>query len=135
MSSPSDPKDQTNLIIAVVLSFLVLMGWQYFFAAPQIKHEQAKQAYTKQLDAQNKGTATSESAPNVANAPVAEPSANPPVNAQQGTAEPLKSREEILKMTPRVLISTPSLEGSIDLKTGRIDDLILKKYRETIDPN
>lgn len=136
MSSPSDPKDQNNLIIAVVLSILVLMGWQYFFAAPQIKHEQQKQEFNKQLEAQNKGKATTESAPNVANAPIAEPSKSAPTNAQQtAAAEPPKSREEILKMTPRVRISTPSLEGSIDLKTGRIDDLVLKKYHETIDPN
>ena len=30
---------------------------------------------------------------------------------------------------------TPSLEGSIALKSGRIDDLVLSKYRETVDPN
>ncbi|WP_423415657.1 membrane protein insertase YidC [Hyphomicrobium sp. B1] len=135
MSTPSDPKDQNNLIIAVVLSILVLIGWQYFFAAPQIKHEQAKQAYNKQLDAQNKGTATSESPPNVANAPIAGPSASVPASGQPTTGLPVKSREEILKETPRVPISTPSLEGSIDLKTGRIDDLVLRKYHETVDPN
>ena len=32
-------------------------------------------------------------------------------------------------------IVTPSLEGSIALKSGRIDDLVLSKYRETVDPN
>ncbi|MFT3732991.1 MAG: membrane protein insertase YidC [Hyphomicrobium sp.] len=135
MSSPSDPKDQNNLIIAVVLSILVLMGWQYFFAAPQIKQQQARQEFNKQLDAQNTGKATSESPPNVANAPIATPSAAVPAAGQQISTEPPKSREEILKMTPRVTIDTPSLEGSIDLKTGRIDDLILRKYRETVDPN
>jgi YidC/Oxa1 family membrane protein insertase len=134
MSSPSDPKDQNNLIIAVVLSMLVLMGWQYFFAAPQIKHEQQKQEFNKQLDAQNKGNATSESPPNVANAPVAQSSADAPAGGQR-PAEQVQPRDVLLKATPRVAISTPSLEGSIDLKTGRIDDLVLKKYRETVDPN
>ncbi len=32
------------------------------------------------------------------------------------------------------MIDTPSVGGSIDLKGGKIDDLILKDYRETIDP-
>ncbi|MET0408029.1 MAG: membrane protein insertase YidC [Hyphomicrobium sp.] len=134
MSSPSDPKDQNNLIIAVVLSFLVLMGWQYFFAAPQIKHEQARQEFNKELDAQNTGKATAESPPNVANGPIAAPAANVPGSTQQEPSLP-KTREEILKSSPRVAIATPSLEGSIDLKSGRIDDLVLKKYRETVDPN
>jgi YidC/Oxa1 family membrane protein insertase len=137
MSSPSDPKDQNNLIIAVVLSMLVLMGWQYFFAAPQIKHEQAKQDYSKQIDAQKNGAPQGQNPPSVANAPpVAAPSTDASVPAAQPSAAmPARSREEILKSSPRVAISTPSLQGSIDLKTGRIDDLVLKKYRETVDPN
>ena len=36
--------------------------------------------------------------------------------------------------SPRVAIDTPSLGGSIDLKGGKIDDIVLKDYRETIDP-
>ncbi len=39
-----------------------------------------------------------------------------------------------LAASPRVIIDTPSVAGSIDLKGGKIDDLILKDYRETIDP-
>src|SRR5262249_35065668 len=37
--------------------------------------------------------------------------------------------------TARVPVKTPSLQGSISLKGGRIDDLVLMRYRETIDPN
>ena len=37
-------------------------------------------------------------------------------------------------MSPRVVIDTPSLSGSIALKGGLIDDIILKAYQETIDP-
>ncbi|HVZ05626.1 membrane protein insertase YidC [Hyphomicrobium sp.] len=133
MNSPKDPKDQNNLIFAVALSILVLMGWQYFFARPEIQHEQAKQEFNKQLDAQNKTTSSSGNPPNVANTPIASSPAAVP-NAGQQAATPL-SREEALKGSPRVTIDTPSLAGSIDLKGGRIDDLLLKKYRETVDPN
>ena len=35
---------------------------------------------------------------------------------------------------PRVKIDTPRLAGSISLKGGRIDDLALVQYRETVDP-
>ena len=44
------------------------------------------------------------------------------------------TREAALAGSPRVRIETPSLAGSIALKGGRIDDLSLIKYRETVDP-
>jgi YidC/Oxa1 family membrane protein insertase len=46
----------------------------------------------------------------------------------------LLPREEILKQSPRIVIDTPKLSGSIMLQGGRIDDLSLKSYRETVDP-
>jgi len=48
-------------------------------------------------------------------------------------AKPL-TREEALAQSPRVPIETPRLSGSIALKGGRIDDLSLNQYRETVDP-
>ena len=33
-----------------------------------------------------------------------------------------------------MVIDTPSVGGSIDLKGGKIDDIILKDYHETVDP-
>ncbi|MGO9398862.1 MAG: membrane protein insertase YidC, partial [Xanthobacteraceae bacterium] len=45
------------------------------------------------------------------------------------------SRETVIGATPRVAIETPRLGGSIDLKGGRIDDLTLTQYRETVDPD
>ena len=45
------------------------------------------------------------------------------------------SREALIAASPHVAISTPRLNGSIDLKGGRIDDLSLEQYRETVDPN
>lgn len=47
--------------------------------------------------------------------------------AQQAEAEP--------DDTPRVEIDTPTLQGTISLRGGRIDDLQLKKYRETLEPD
>ena len=42
------------------------------------------------------------------------------------------SREQALAGSPRVAIDTPALQGSIALKGGRLDDLFLKDYRETL---
>ncbi len=44
-------------------------------------------------------------------------------------------RAQAIASTPRVPISTPALQGSVSLKGGRIDDLFLKDYRETIAKN
>ena len=45
------------------------------------------------------------------------------------------TRDEALAASPRVAIDTPGIKGSINLKGARIDDLVLKKYRETVDPS
>ena len=44
------------------------------------------------------------------------------------------NRDAALAMSRRVPIATDSLQGSIALKGGRIDDLALVKFRETVDP-
>ncbi|MGB0085425.1 MAG: membrane protein insertase YidC, partial [Rhodomicrobiaceae bacterium] len=46
-----------------------------------------------------------------------------------------ETREAALAASPRVEIDTPSLRGSISLKGARIDDLVLKQFRVTVDPN
>ncbi len=42
MSSPNEPQDQNNLIYAIILSVMVLMGWQYFFAKPQVQQDASR---------------------------------------------------------------------------------------------
>jgi len=133
MTSPREPKDQNNLMFAVALSILVLMGWQYFFARPELQQEHARQEFNKKIDAQNK-EGTRETPPNVASTPIAPPSTDTPTGAQSPATATL-SREAALQGSSRLRIETPSLDGSIDLKGGRLDDLVLTKYRETVDPN
>ena len=130
MNPQQDPQDQKNLFAAVILSLLVLMGWQYFFAQPKLRQEQARKEYSKEVEAQRAGTEP-QGPPGVA-APVA-PSAATATPAGQ-PPQAIVSRDEALKLSPRLAIKTPSLEGSIALKGGLFDDLVLAKYRETIDP-
>ncbi|WP_163481245.1 membrane protein insertase YidC, partial [Escherichia coli] len=47
----------------------------------------------------------------------------------------LRDRAVVLAESPRVVIDTPSLKGSINLKGARIDDLVLVKYDETTAKN
>lgn len=44
-------------------------------------------------------------------------------------------RQQALAASPRIVIDTPAFKGSVALKGGRIDDLDLKAYRETLAPD
>ena len=46
-----------------------------------------------------------------------------------------KTKKEVIGSSNRVAILTPSLQGSINLKGAILDDLILLKYKETLDEN
>jgi YidC/Oxa1 family membrane protein insertase len=112
--------DQKNTIIAIVLSALILIGWQFYFGVPHIdkQKQQPKSAPTSQPSG----------------APVQPAPGSAPSAPAQPSATPAQTREAALAASPRVRIETPSLVGSISLKGGRIDDLSLVKFRETVDP-
>jgi YidC/Oxa1 family membrane protein insertase len=104
-----------------------MIGWQYFYEMPRMKQQQAIQ---QQQAAQQKVEEQQQAAQGAANGA---PASAAPAGA--GTAAPaLKSREEALAQSPRTAIDTPRIHGSIALKGGRLDDLVLKDYRETVDP-
>jgi YidC/Oxa1 family membrane protein insertase len=125
--------DNRNTILAVILSGLVLIGWQYFFNIPQMEKQRAAQQAQSEMmkPAPQAGTTTTPStAPQSGAAPA--PSANAP--AQPTTTAVVVSRDTAIAATPRVKIDTPRLSGSISLKGARIDDLSLVQFRETVDP-
>ncbi|MGD9802867.1 MAG: membrane protein insertase YidC [Hyphomicrobiaceae bacterium] len=124
---------QKNLILAVALSAMILLGWQLFFVNPRIKDEQSRKAsqeHSQQLPS------TPGSPKDVVPGRSATPGATvTPGGLPSGISGPSEmSREAALAMSPRVAIDTPSIKGSIALKGGRIDDVSLAQYRETTDP-
>jgi YidC/Oxa1 family membrane protein insertase len=102
------------MILAVVLSALVLIGWttlsERFFPQP-------KPAAT-QNSARPAGAQPNQPAP-----------AGAPATA---TGAPIMSPAQALTSVPRVRIATPSLEGSISLKGARFDDLKLVRHAGTL---
>jgi YidC/Oxa1 family membrane protein insertase len=126
--------DHKNTIIAIVLSLLVVVGWQYFVGYPQMEKQREQALIKQQEQAQTQPGATQPAQPGTT--PGAGPSGTPP--PVPGTTAPSvanASRNAVIAASPRVAIATPTLRGSIDLKGGRIDDLALERYRETTDPN
>ena len=123
-----DPNQQKNLMIAVVLSMAVLLAWQVFYAGPKIDKERAQQQVAEQSKPATPGTSPSDSIPSPSSVPEGTVPGATTIQA------PVETRAEALKEFPRLPIETPSLRGSIALKSGRIDDLVLVKYHETVDP-
>jgi len=121
-------EDTRNLFLAIALSVLVMAAWQYFYAGPlyQREHQAQTQANTP---APASGAAPSE-APGAPGASIPG-TASPPGGPAPSVAGTVA---EVLAASPRVAIDTPSIRGSIDVQGGKFDDIILKDYRETIDP-
>ncbi|WBU64919.1 membrane protein insertase YidC [Paracoccus aerodenitrificans] len=100
-----------NLILAMVLSMVVVLVWFTFFAPepPPVEEQQASTETTQ-------------------------PAAVAP-DAASGTAPAAATGpQDPSGSAGRIGIESPSLEGSISLAGGRIDDLLLTSYRETLDP-
>src|SRR5450631_1927539 len=125
--------DNKNTILAIVLSALVLIGWQFFFAMPQ---EKARQEKLQQEQAQQLKNAPKLAESGQQAATPSQPGSPPPVPGQapQTAVAAPTTRAAALTASPRVPIATESLQGSIALKGGRIDDLALVKFRERVDP-
>jgi len=123
--------DNKNTILAIALSALVLIAWQYFYGIP---HEKARQEQLQQQQAKQTAQTTPAAQPGTTQ-PQPHGAAPQLPGAPQTAAPASVSRADALAASPRVAIDTPSLKGSIALKGGRIDDLALTKYHETVDPN
>src|SRR5712692_3381203 len=125
--------DQKNTIIAIVLSAIVLIGWEYFYALPQKQRQEElqRQAQTTQVQPAPQAT-PGQGAPGQA-LPGAAPKI--PSLPDASAAGEQKSRETIITSTARIPIETPRVKGSIALKGGRVDDVSLAQYHETVDPS
>jgi YidC/Oxa1 family membrane protein insertase len=121
--------DNRNTILAVILSGLVLIGWQYFFNLPQMEKQRATQQAQGEMSKPAQ-QATPGTTPQPGAAPT--PSANAPAASQPAA---VVSREAAIASGPRVKIDTPRLAGTISLKGARIDDLSLVQFHETVNPS
>lgn len=110
--------DNRNLLLAVVLSGLLILGWdigmRYFYPEAAI---------------------SSQASPPTSAGPAG--AAQPASGGSDLGGETAAARNVDLKTAlagpGRVAIDTPRLAGSINLAGARIDDIVLKDYRETVE--
>jgi YidC/Oxa1 family membrane protein insertase len=109
--------NQRNLLIAVVLSGLLLLGWdvglRYFYPEASI-------------------TAPDMSPDAVAGAPVAAPGGAAEGTAPTAAAAP-RDLTTALASAGRIAIDTPRLAGSINPVGARVDDIVLEDHREAVE--
>ena len=133
-----------NTFLAIALSILVIVVWQFAYVSPrmeaerkaaEIERQQAQQA--QQLDTGQSGQPGDIPSPSGnGDIPAASPGASqtaPGSGDIPGSAQ--LARESALAETPRIEIENSHLTGSINLRGGRIDDLQLKEYRVENKPN
>lgn len=122
--------DNRNLILAIVLSIVILFGFQHvyeiFYPKPDVPPPPPGQQATT---ADRPAAVDQPPAPTVDAPPSSVPGAAP------AAVSKAQSRAEALATVPRVRINTPRLHGSISLIGARLDDLTLADFHETLDPN
>jgi len=100
--------EQKNLFLAIGLSVAIIVIFQFLF--PQ----QTAITPTESNKVEELQTTTS-------------------VDNEVDINQIIKTKEEIIAVDDRILINTPSLRGSINLKGAKLDDLVLLNYYKTLD--
>ncbi|MBD2840683.1 membrane protein insertase YidC [Erythrobacter rubeus] len=114
--------NQRNLLLAVALSGLLILGWDFamrtFYPAASLS------APTEAVEPAAQTSAGSAPGTTTVAADLADGAEMPsgPIDLSAALADP-----------NRVVIDTPKVAGSINLRGARIDDLVLKDYRQSVD--
>jgi YidC/Oxa1 family membrane protein insertase len=108
-----EKKEQIRLVIALVLSFIVIFGWQYLMAPSA--EEQAQQAH-RTAEAEKKAAALTSQAAS-------------PDNAQSQSAS---AADFIPTAGTTVTVDTPLYSAIFNSQGGILEKFVLKNYRDTI---
>jgi YidC/Oxa1 family membrane protein insertase len=115
--------DQKNMLLAIVLSIVILFGFQYLFPKAEQPVGEQQIAETTPPQAPTSGQSGDASfAPQIPGGP------------QEAIQQEIQTRSKKLDAAARIKIESPRISGSLSVQGGRIDDLTLTNYREDLDP-
>ena len=112
--------DTRNVLMAVILSTIIIVGWQVLVVDPELKKSQSELSKVEKNAPANSAAGTP---------------AAPTLNNKLPVPEKSISRLEAISSEQRVKLENAKLTGSISLTGALIDDVTLKAYRETVDKN
>ena len=101
--------DFKNVLLAIVLSTAVLIGWATFFEPPIVEQQISENTITKNEDL-----------------------TSPSINEEGKKVENEIARNEVINNTKRVNIENENIKGSISLEGGIIDDIVFKNYKRKL---
>ena len=101
--------DFRNVLMAIVLSTLVLVGWATFFEAPIVEQQTTENGITKNEDL-----------------------SSPSIDENEKEIKNEITRNEVINNTKRIKVENENIKGSISLQGAIIDDIIFKNYNETL---
>ncbi|MDI9407986.1 MAG: membrane protein insertase YidC [Candidatus Pacebacteria bacterium] len=134
--------ENRNLILAIILSLLIVVGYQFLYAMPKMQQEQEARDRAAIALLQQKPTGTTTAAPAAVGTGVAPlATAATAVSSATGmaavapTVRPILTRDKALAQSQRIKIDSPRIQGSISLTGGRLDDVTLPTYRQTVEAN
>ena len=113
--------ENRNLIMAVALSMVVLLGWQILVIQPEMEREAVEQERIAAEMAKSGAASQTTGQPSVSEA-----NGNPTVGE---SAAPPRAGQ----IAKRVVIDAPLVRGSFSVRGARLDDVILTGYKETLD--
>jgi len=98
-----------NVLMAIVLSTLVLIGWATFFEAPIVEQQSTENQITKNEDL-----------------------SSPSIDESTKEIKNEITRNDLINNTNRIKVENENIKGSISLQGAIIDDIIFKNYNETL---
>ena len=101
--------DFKNVLMAIVLSTLVLIGWATFFEAPIVERQSTENKITKNEDL-----------------------SSPSIDESEKEIKNEITRNDVINNTNRIKVENENIKGSISLQGAIIDDIIFKNYNETL---
>ncbi|MCB1464063.1 MAG: membrane protein insertase YidC [Nitratireductor sp.] len=143
-------ENNRNTYLAIALSIIIIVAWQFLYVSPKMEAErQAAEAQRRQIEQSQATTPQAGTQSDAANQTAAggqSPSGDLPSAGAQGSqtapggsgdvpVSQALSRDSAMAASERVSVDNSHLIGSINLKGARLDDLRMKKYHVTVDPN